>query len=447
MKNLFRILVTSTLLTLSVSCERKIDTIDPHTEPKRYITEAMKDLYFWYDKMPEEVDSKGKDLFEHFEMLLYSEDKWSWMMDKEKYLEVETGVYRSWGGVIRQPIDYFGDYEIKMALVHPFSPFGERGVKRGWTLTHIGGKDVQTLIDNSGSSKFYQAYDTSPNSFTFRDFNNVSHTFEMTSRAINTRSSLFYTVFTNEDFPGLTSPVGYFNYLTFNKNMLSDIDEAIEYFNTIEIKELIIDLRYNGGGDATAMEYLADHIAPEIANNEVLARRKHSDKLSVWDDQLASIINNRPGKSLSLDRIFFITNTGTASASEILINGLIPFMEVIQVGRATYGKFNGMYILPFPENEYVSPEYVFLPVSFFTVNKDGQGEYEAGLVPDSNRPDDLYHDFGVEEDNIRACLTYIATGRFPSLPARSSTKTFTGYRIKTEIDEPEYGLFIDRETE
>lgn len=415
---------------------------DIHVEQKRFITEAMTDMYYWYDKMPSSVSSKGKDIFEHFEMLLYSEDRWSWMMDGESYIQSETGVYKSWGGVLRQAIDHYKDYDIKMAMVYPNSPFAEKGIKRGWTLTHIGGQAVMQLVS---AGTFDTEYNRSPNSFTFRDTEGKVHNFDITSRTISTRSSLGYNIFTRDDFEGLTSPVGYFNYLTFNKNMLSDIDNAMAEFKTHGVTDIIIDLRYNGGGDVSAMDYLANYLAPQSADNSVLAKRKHNNKLSQLDENSMSIISRDPEKALDLKRIFFIIGGGTASASEVLINGLDPMMDVVTVGRVSYGKFNGMYVIPFPANNYTSPEYVFLPVSFFTVNKNGQGAYTEGLTPDNSRPDDLYHDFGVEEDNIRACLTYIATGSYPSLPATASTKAAKGYRIETEVDKPGYGLFIDKE--
>lgn len=444
LKNKTLLLISILSIFALISCDKKEDDnpvtpSDPYYYSKKYITEVMTDVYYWYGQMPSSVSSTNKDIFEHFDMLLYNQDKWSWMMDGKSYIESETGVYTSWGGVIRQPIDYYDDYSLMLSVVYPSSPFADLGIKRGWTLTHIAGVPVMQLV---AAGTFNTEYSKSPNSFTFKDPEGNSHDFNnATARTINTRSSLGYTIFTEEDFEGLTSSVGYFNYLTFNRNMQSDIEEAMIYFKEQDVKELIIDLRYNGGGDVGTMEFLANYIAPQSADNGILAKRKHNNKLSSLDDESKSVIK-RTDNSLDLERIFFITGAGTASASEILINGLSPFIEVITVGRTTYGKFNGMYVWLYPEKA-TTPEYVFLPVSFFTVNRDGKGEYVVGMSPNNDRPDDLYHDFGVEEDNLKACLTYIATGAFPAVPTKTKTKAVSGQKIRTDIDNPGYGLFTD----
>jgi hypothetical protein len=118
-------------------------------------------------------------------------------------------------------------------------------------------------------------------------------------------------------------------------------------------------------------------------------------------------------------------------------------MNVIQIGTTTYGKPNGMYVWFYPENDQTSPDFVFLPIAFFSVNSIGQGHYENGIVPDHIRPDDLYHDFGVQEDWLKAALTYITTGQYPalpSIPARAPGLTREG-KITTDEESANYGIY------
>jgi len=79
------------------------------------------------------------------------------------------------------------------------------------------------------------------------------------------------------------------------------------------------------------------------------------------------------------------------------------------------------------------------------VNSLGEGNYETGLVPDQQRPDDLYHDFGLEEDWLKSSLTFIATGVWPAIPAVLPTVAplYSGAKIKIEEDSPDYGKYID----
>ena len=121
-------------------------------------------------------------------------------------------------------------------------------------------------------------------------------------------------------------------------------------------------------------------------------------------------------------------------------------MTVVLVGKTTYGKPNGMYVLPYPAENFTSPDYVFLPICFFSVNSVGEGHYVEGIVPDQSRPDDLYHDFGVTEDWVKSCLTYISTGSFPALPAKPAAALLNDFRGKVAVDEdsPNYGKYVSR---
>jgi len=253
-------------------------------------------------------------------------------------------------------------------------------------------------------------------------------------------------IITSADFPGLPYPVAYFNYYAFKAGMTSEIDDAMAAFKAVNVKELILDLRYNGGGDAAATQLLSNYIAPASANGKIVAKRKHNDKLSAYDSDVNTMtIVKRVSNSLDLNRLIILTSGGTASASELIINGFKPLMNVLQVGRTTYGKPNGMYVWFYPENEELYPDYVFLPIAFYSVNSLGEGNYETGLVPDQQRPDDLYHDFGLEEDWLKSSLIFIATGSWPSIPTALPTAApqFSGAKIKIEEDSPDYGKYID----
>jgi hypothetical protein len=283
-----------------------------------------------------------------------------------------------------------------------------------------------------------------------------SHTFTATAATtLSTRSVLMSKVFTGEDFEGLTSPVGYMLYLTFNANMLDDIDNAMQLFREAGVKHLILDLRYNGGGDGRASQRIVDYVAPKSAIGETYVIRKHNDLLASQDKY--SKVEGIAG-SLELDALYFITTKSSASASEMVLNGLEPLMNVRHVGDTTYGKPNGMYVLMYPgedadytrynKGDYSNLKWVFLPICFYNQNKDFRDIPDGGIVPANYRPDDLYHDFGPSEDNIKACLTHIASGTYPPLPAKKTkavTKTSKERLVKIALTEeetnPKYGSY------
>lgn len=446
-RKLYLFLAASVLsFSTFLSCDPKeiIPEVTEKQKQYKYVNDIMHDIYYWYKGVPSSISAINYvNIFDYFDAHLVSEDRWSWMMTGEDYLDSGAGISTSYGASYSQAIDYYNDYGIRARYVFPNTPLSEKGVKRGWELTHLNGTPVMDLVR---AGTFNSEMDKTTNSFTFKNLEGTSTTFTASSRVISTRSFLKTEVYTADQFPGLPYSVGYFNYYTFNKNMLSDIEEAMATFKTAGIKALILDLRYNGGGDGEATALLANYIAPSSAEGKVVARREHNDRYSQYDNVESTTTKvKRIAGSLNLDRIFILTSKGTASASEVILNGFDPLMNVIQVGSTTYGKPNGMYVLPYPEEDYDNPDYVFLPICFFSVNSTGQGHYVDGIVPDQSRPDDLYHDFGVNEDWVKSCLTYISTGSFPALPPKPATAISTDFRGKMSVDEdsPNYGKYVN----
>lgn len=422
----------------------------------------MSVYYYWYKYLPDNntVDIKQYDIFAYFDALLYSKDRWSWMMDGEEYASDESGVVNgTYGAILRQPVEYYGDYDVKVAYIYPDSPFAKEGVTRGWTLTHINGTESMELIK---AGTFNSAFAASPQSFTFTDLEGKEHSFTASqATSLNTRPGLVVDIFDSGDYAGLTSPVGYFNYLAFKsgtdsqgKNMIDDITEAAAKFKSSGIKDLILDLRYNTGGNSRASDTLVFLLAPESAKGKVFVQRKHNDILAKYD---ASTSVSRLAGSLDLERLYIITGSNTASASEMVLNGLNPLMDVQQVGDTTYGKPNGMYVLMYPADNshmdeynaenYANLEYVFLPICFYNMNGNGEEIPDSGIVPDNYRADDLYHDFGVEEDNISACLYHIVHGRYPEkasisqVPARSQNAEH--YLLPKDKNDKKIGLYLE----
>lgn len=440
---------------------------DSTLKAKQYLrSEYMNKYYYWTDQVMAsnlKLDPSKYNIYDFFDAMLYPKDRWSWMCDAEYYIGSETGVVEgTYGASMAQPYEYHDDYDIHIAYVYPGSPFAEQGVTRGWTLTHVQGIPTMELI---ADGTFSDLFSKSPQNFTFRDLEGVEHRFTATAaNELSIRSSLITKIFTEKDFPGLKEPVGYFNYLSFKANFLSDITEAMETFRAAGVKTLILDLRYNGGGDSRASQLLVNYLAPASAKGKVYVSRIHNKYLSsenessVIGTEVTDPITDSPIKagSIGIEHLYFITGQGSASASEMSINGLRPLMDVKMVGDTTYGKPNGMYVLMYPgtqsdykrynAGDYSRLKWVFLPICFYNSNGLGEQIPDDGFAPDNYRPDDLYHDFDASEDNIKACLTHIVTGSYPQLPARHGYITRSSKRLKAvglspvESD-PHYGTY------
>ena len=458
-------------LMLLQGCPR-IDPDDPDAAAKQYLRKNCMDVYYyWRDDVLNrnaKLDASSYDIYDYFDALLYKQDRWSWMCDKAYYVSDETGVVSgTWGVSLGQAVEYYGDYGLRVRYIYPGSPFEPYGVTRGAVLTRINGQNVED--DENGFTneklKIYQEqYFTSPQTFTFRlaDGRDTTFTTSMAS-SLSTRTSLVTRVFQPGEFAGLTVPVGYFHYLAFKSNFLDDISKAMDTFRAAGVRNLIVDLRYNGGGDSRASDTLMTYLAPREAVGKAYVVRKHNSYLASLDDAFKDENNTynigANAGGLDLDRLYFITGPGTASASEMVINGLKPYLgdRMQMVGDTTYGKPNGMYVLLYPgknsdyeaydKGDYANLQWAFLPIAFFNENSRGESIPWDGFVPDHYRPDDLFHDFGIEESDIKACLTHLVTGAWPALPAKSATALSTkaeyksGYRVDTEEDSPHYGRY------
>ena len=433
-------LALAALLPLLFSCDREIDEVDrqewirdsiarandPHYEAKVYYRDNyFNPYYYWVEEQLSYARSlkpaRFADIYSYFDAMLYEKDRWSWMLDGGTFVSSETGTLpESYGITLGQGVEYYGDYSVKVAYLYPDSPFARAGVTRGWTLTHIDGRTTDELIR---AKAFNAAFEVSPQRFTMRDPAGETHELTLSAETLSVSPVLEAKVFTADDFPGLEAPVGYFHYLSFKANFLEEIDRAMAIFKSAGVRCLILDLRYNGGGDSRASQRLVDFLAPASARGEVYVRRVHNKGNRRYD--MTSVAEGIEG-ALDLERLYVITGHGSASASEMVTNGLRPLMPVKMVGDTTYGKPNGMYVFYYPNsrndqkryenNDYSTLEWVFLPICFYNMNGAGESIPDEGFIPDNYRPDDLYHDFTVEEDNIRACLVHLTTGVYPALP-------------------------------
>ena len=161
------------------------------------------------------------------------------------------------------------------------------------------------------------------------------------------------------------------------------------------ITELVLDLRYNGGGSIATATRLASMITGQF-NNQVFAKEQWNTKLedyynSTNPSTLLNLFTNKLGNneglsSLNLTKVYILTTKSSASASELVINGLKPYIEVIQIGDVTTGKNVGsvtLYDSPSFSKTNVNSKhrYAMQPIVLKIVNKVGFGDYINGLEP------------------------------------------------------------------
>jgi C-terminal processing protease CtpA/Prc len=196
--------------------------------------------------------------------------------------------------------------------------------------------------------------------------------------------------------------VGYLLFRNFVTPSYAALDEAFNSLREAGATELVVDLRYNGGGLVDVAVHLASLIGGSATQGRVFATFQHNDKNSALNEDLR--FADAPPQTLNLSRLIVITTRSSASASELLINGLRPHLPVVVIGDATYGKPVGQYGFTFCNK-------VLAPVAFKLVNSEGQGDFFGGIDPDCRATDDADHDLGsAEEDSLAEALYFVQRG-------------------------------------
>jgi carboxyl-terminal processing protease len=184
---------------------------------------------------------------------------------------------------------------------------------------------------------------------------------------------------------------------------------------------------------------MADWLVNSAADHQVMMNEQFNDKYTQFNETT----NFTKLGALNLNRIFFIVSNSTASASELLINNLRPYMDVKLVGPSnTYGKPVGFFPIP------VGDWYIF-PVSFRSTNKNGEGNYFNGLAVSKQVADGLDKDWGdVNESALSSVLGYINTGVFKSMATGQPVVQFKQDPVVSSangvLDEPSFKGAVDR---
>jgi carboxyl-terminal processing protease len=216
--------------------------------------------------------------------------------------------------------------------------------------------------------------------------------------------------------------VGYFAFSSFvsilnNKNeptaLHTSFNNLFSSFESQGVKNLIIDLRYNGGGSTATAEYLANRIAPATATDKRMYYYKLNSFLMEDEDFKSSFspVNFKKIGNLALTKVYFLVTSSSASASELLINSLKPYMNVQVIGSEnTYGKPVGFWGYPIGKKEAAADLYA---TSFQMYNADNFGDYFSGLAPNKLTREDFLKDFGdIEEGFIAEAIYHIKNGSY-----------------------------------
>lgn len=358
--------------------------------------------------------------------------------------------------------------DLRVKYVYPNSPAAQQGLTRGCKVTAVNGRTNLTYNNTNIDFLNSAIFGSNPSvTLAFNDISGNPKTAVIISSFYTVNPILFTNVYTVD-----TKKVGYIVFNSFTNNASAALNAAFASFATQGVTELVVDLRYNGGGYVSTATQIVNLAAPASQTGNTMFTSYYNSYLQsiTTAQRKASVLAHQPllddagklqtftsgvnGKyatyadlnysptaadniekfeksgSLALNRIYFLVTGSTASASELTINSLKPVMDVKLIGSTTYGKPVGFFPVRIEKLDMYIPE-------FETKNQKGVGGYYSGLTVDKSTPEDLTKAFGDETETLLAyALAYAKTGTFVIPAAKTSslsTSTVsTGAKLSTE---------------
>ncbi|MDD2549512.1 MAG: S41 family peptidase [Bacteroidales bacterium] len=394
MKRIILLTIIVSITAGFISCNKKEINSNPNFYANEQLVLTMEEYYLWYDMLPEVDLLNYKTPVELMNALTYKElDRWSYVTTKQEIEAYYANAEYTGYGI---GMGFDSEDNLWITFIFDDSPLKEFGVNRGWRITKINNTPV--TYENANSLLAANSA-----SFTFLNQNNEEVTANAAKKAVKMNTVLMDTVYSTA-----TGNIGYFVLKGFVTPTVAELDSTFKKFKENDVKELIVDLRYNGGGSVETATHLANLIAGKIAANQILGTYKHNDKKTEWDSDIKMELADY---SLDLSRVVYITTSNSASASELVINGLFPFMDVKLVGGNTHGKPVGMYVLESKTGDF---DWVFVPICFKIVNANGDGDYYDGIPADFPANDGINYPFGnLDEASLAKAMEFLTGGSAP----------------------------------
>jgi carboxyl-terminal processing protease len=397
-KVFFRIILSLVLsigFLFFLGCSKDSPQPNPNEYVNSWILDAMKEVYYWNTQLPVNPDkSKAPDLF--FTSLKNSEDRFSWI--QENYQELLNSLQ----GVTKEAGYEFTLYRssqtnnnvlAQIAYIKPNSPAANAGLMRGDLIDQINNEQLTldnylTLLDqiNLNHSITYRAYTASTNS-------------------VSAPKTISLTVVEYAENPNFLDKIiivnnrkiGYYVYNLFstgptaeNTQYNDEMDAVFAKFKSSGITDLIVDLRFNSGGAESATINLASLIGKNVDQTKVFVKRQYNAILTnqILNDPkygaefLTSkfkVKSQNIGSQLTNSRVYILTSRRSASASELLINGLKPYMDVFLIGDKTVGKNVGSISVYEPNDP--KNKWGMQPIVVKSFNSLDQSNYSTGFIP------------------------------------------------------------------
>jgi carboxyl-terminal processing protease len=381
--------------------------------------QVMQQYYLWYDQLPQVNPANFASPEILLEALRFSPtDRFSYLttVAEEQAL---FGSSQFVGLGFRTLAD---DDTVRVTDVFENAPADDAGLVRGSEILAVNGVPIaQVLLAPGGFSGSLGPSEAGVQvTLAFRNPDGVARTEVITKDVVTIPPVTAVRVF---EVNGI--PTGHLVLRNFVEPSIPALDLAFAELRAAGVTQLILDLRYNGGGLVRVVEHLANLLGSRIAPGAVFASYQYNDKNAARNESFGFSATPLEA-ALDLQRLVVISTPATASASEMLINGMDPVVDTATVGRETFGKPVGQLGFQFCER-------VLRPVSFRVVNGLGQGDYFEGIPADCPAGDTLEVPFGTAgEASFDTAVFWLEQGFCPA-----TAEAFAPMQQRLAAPEPE----------
>ena len=397
------LLLTGLFFITLVSCKDQDDSIafrEYDFEIEDFIWEALNTYYYWQDTVPDLADNRfnsqksyasflsrsNENQEQLFESLLFDKDRFSWIVSDYTALENQLRrVYTTSGMILG--LERIGESNVLFAYVRyvlPDSDASEKNIKRGDLFLSI--NNEQLTMDNYRDllSSDVELFSIQLAQISGQTVTPTGISVDLVKAEIQENPIHIHKLIELNN-----AKIGYLMYNGFVADFDDQLESAFAEFQTQGINQLVIDLRYNRGGRTSSSIKLASMITGQFSG-EVFAQTQHNDKLSSLNEDY---LFEATAAQLKMDRLYVISSAETASASELLINGLSPYIDVILIGDDTTGKNVGSYsIYDWIDDEgNRNPRHTWAmqPITLKIANSEGFAGFENGLQADYRLQEDV----------------------------------------------------------
>lgn len=362
-----------------------------------YVRDILTNYYYWYQQLPANVNPASFTSPEaYLEAVRYRpiDNTYSYITSAASNEAFYSDSQFIGYGLSTQSTAT----DLRLLQVFDASPALEAGLERGDRITQVNGQSVAAMVAAGTIGGAFGAAEVGvATDIVFEKPSGERRQARMVKRLVTIPTvSLTRVVEVNG------ARVGYLFFRNFVRPSEAALNDAFAAMKAAGATELVLDLRYNGGGLVDIAVHLSSLIGGARTSGQVLLNYVHNDRVGPSLNKTTRFAN--PEQALNLSRLIVITTRSSASASELVINALRPYLPVAVIGDTTYGKPVGQYGFTFCDK-------VLAPVSFSIKNANNEGDYFDGIAPTCVAGDDITHQLGdTAEGSFAEALTYVRTG-------------------------------------